>query len=143
MASCESQEEIIKTILEYNRSGSLHLIESETSRLPKVKLLRKIWEKCKEAIDVKTGTSRTQSLPVPHPSWKGKKGNAADIALFFGHMLKHFEIDYVFRFAGYTESGVYQHVYTIAIIDNVEYVLDLTTGKFNREHPHMTHADCI
>ena len=68
-------------------------------------------------------------------TWKVKRGNVADIPLFFGYMLKYFEIDYVFRFAGYKKDGVYEHVYAVARINNREYVLDLTAVKSNRNTP--------
>ena len=48
-------------------------------------------------------------------------------SLFFRpDILEHFEIDYVFRFTGYREYGIYEHVYTVAITNDLEDVLDLT-----------------
>jgi len=141
ISQVNQQEEVIQTILRYSNEERGKRINPDLEKVSTVKLLRTIWRRFKEAITVEPGFPETSTLPMPNPSWKVKRGNVADIALFFGYMLKHFEIDYVFRFAGYREYGVYEHLYTVAITNDVEYVLDLTAGKFNREHRYLMHAD--
>lgn len=102
--------------------------------------LRELWEFTRHKIFYKTDEYGTQKVKVPPALWKVKQGDCKSKTLFINHVLRCLGIPYIIRFIS-QGSGDYTHVYTIAILDGKQIILDSVYDYFNAETGYLRKKD--
>ncbi len=135
--------DIIKSIL-YADSKSKHYTRKFAPHLRGHNLLQtcsNIWTFLNENINYVEDPEGVQSAKSPAQTLKDGYADCKSLSIFTGSILKNLGISYSYRFAGYKEQGIYNHVYVIINDGSKEIIIDSVIDEFNTEKDYLTKKD--
>ena len=129
-------QDIINVILMADKVGADYTkrLAKRLKRKNDVDTLQGVYDFVKSNIRYKIDAPGFEKVKSPGATWKDKYGDCKSHTVFVGSLIKNMGYDYFYRVAFYDPSNPYQgHIYTVAIVDDKEVVLDTVNTGFDKE----------
>ncbi len=103
--------------------------------------LYNIWSFVRFNIKYTADGIRYEDVKTPAQTWASGYADCKSMSIFVGALLRNFDFGYSYRFAGYDDSGEFNHVYVIAHTRMGNIIIDPVFDKFNREEKYTIFKD--
>ena len=134
----------IRRALEAETNRAAAQVRNHTQDFKKSNVLetgRAIWNFLKKKINYKADPHHTQSIKLPARFLSDGYGDCKSYTLFTAAIAQSLGIPYSIRYAGYDNSGIPSHVYTVLHSKNGDVIVDGVWHRFNDEKPYNFKQD--